>query len=69
MNAEYLLFDAVIAMPLVLAAWLRPAWFAGGWRAAIRAALVGAIPFVAWDAAVVGRHWWFDARRKPQPVS
>jgi isorenieratene synthase len=63
MIAEYLLFDLVVAAPLVLAAWLRPRWFRGGWRAAFRAALFGAIPFVVWDAAVAGRHWWFDARR------
>ena len=68
MTAEYLLFDLFIAAPLVLVAWLRPGWFGGGWRAAIRAVLLGAIPFVVWDAAVVGRHWWFDARRVLGPT-
>ncbi len=63
MNAEYLLFDAVIGLPLLAAAVLRPAWFAGGWGPALRAVVVGAAPFIAWDVAVVGRHWWFEPTR------
>ncbi len=62
MRAEYLLFDlAILAAPLVLGA-LRSAWFYDRLGVALRATLVVAVPFVAWDAAVTGRHWWFDAR-------
>lgn len=60
---EYALFDAFIACPIVAIAVLRPQWFAGGWWPAIRATLLGAVPFVVWDAAVVGRHWWFHPER------
>lgn len=56
---DYALFDLFVACPIVAMAWLRPQWLAGRWRAAIRATLWGGLPFVAWDAAVVGRHWWF----------
>lgn len=69
MHGEYLLFDAVIALPLVAAWWLRPAWFAGGWRPALRAVAFGTLPFVAWDVMVVGRHWWFDERRVLGPAA
>lgn len=59
MRAEYLLFDLVIlAVPLLVGAW-RPAWFYHRMGAALRATLVVAVPFVVWDAAVAGRHWWF----------
>lgn len=62
MRAEYLLFDlAILAIPLLVGAW-RLAWFYDRIGTALRAALVVAVPFVAWDAAVAGRHWWFDPR-------
>jgi carotenoid phi-ring synthase / carotenoid chi-ring synthase len=62
MRAEYLLFDlAILAVPLGLGA-LRWAWFYDRLGAALWATLVVAVPFIAWDAAVAGRHWWFDPR-------
>lgn len=60
MRAEYLLFDvAILAVPFVVGAW-RPAWFYDRLGAALRATLWAAVPFVAWDAAVAGRHWWWN---------
>ncbi len=62
MRAEYLLFDLlVLSAPLVIGAW-RPAWFYDRIGAALRATVIVAVPFIAWDAAVAGRHWWFDER-------
>lgn len=62
MPSEYLLFDLLIlAAPLLVGAW-KPAWFYDRLGAALRSTLLMAIPFVAWDAAVAGRHWWFDER-------
>lgn len=62
MRAEYLLFDLlVLSAPLCIGAWRR-AWFYDRMLAALRAVLLVAIPFVVWDAAVAGRHWWFDPR-------
>lgn len=63
MRLEYLLFDLFIAAPLVLVATLRPRWFRGGWEPAVRSVVIAAAPFIAWDAAVVGRHWWFHTER------
>ena len=62
MHAEYLLFDLlVLAGPLVLSLMPRH-----GLRDVARslawATVLVAVPFVAWDAAVAGSHWWFDAR-------
>lgn len=60
MRAEYLLFDLLIlAVPLLVGAWRR-AWFYDRLGVALRATLLVAVPFVAWDAAVTGRHWWFN---------
>jgi isorenieratene synthase len=60
MRAEYLLFDlAILAVPFVVGAW-GPAWFYHRLGTALRATLVAAVPFVAWDLAVAGRHWWWN---------
>ena len=62
MRGEYLIFDlAILAVPLLIGAW-RGAWFYDVLGTALRSVLVVAVPFVIWDAAVVGRHWWFNPR-------
>ncbi|MCB9715763.1 MAG: lycopene cyclase domain-containing protein [Myxococcales bacterium] len=62
MRAEYLLFDLlVLAVPLLVGAWRR-AWFYDRLGTALRAVIGVGVPFVLWDAAVAGRHWWFDPR-------
>src|SRR5690606_14740436 len=40
----------------------RRAWFYDRIGVALRAVLLVARPFIAWDAAVTGRHWWFNPR-------
>lgn len=60
MTLEYLLFDAVVLAPLVAVGLVRPEWFRGGLKPALRAIAVAAVPFIIWDAAVVDRHWWFN---------
>lgn len=60
MSVEYLVFDLVIlSVPLLLGAWRR-AWFYDRLGAALRAVAWVAVPFVAWDAAVAGKHWSFN---------
>lgn len=60
MRAEYLLFDlAILAVPFVVGAF-RFAYFYDRLAVALRATLWAALPFVAWDAAVAGRHWWWN---------
>lgn len=62
MRAEYLLFDLLIlAGPLALSLMPRHGFLARA-RSLMIATLVVAVPFVAWDAAVAGTHWWFDPR-------
>ncbi len=62
MRAEYLLFDLLIlAGPLALSLMPRHDFLARAKSLAI-ATLVVAIPFIAWDSAVAGSHWWFDGR-------
>lgn len=63
MAAEYLLFDLFVAVPLLALRLLRPGWLVGAWAPMVRATLWGALPFVLWDIAVVGRHWWFEPTR------
>jgi isorenieratene synthase len=62
MRAEYLLFDLLIlAGPLALSLMPRHDFLARARSLAI-ATVVVAVPFVAWDSAVAGSHWWFDPR-------
>ncbi len=62
MRAEYLLFDLLIVVgPLVLSLMPRHRMRARA-RSMALAALVLAVPFIAWDSAVAGSHWWFDTR-------
>lgn len=62
MHAEYLLFDLLIlAVPLLLGAWRHEhVWFYDRIGVALRSTLIVAVPFVVWDSAVAGRHWWFN---------
>lgn len=62
MRGEYLLFVLVVAVPPLLLSFWRPTYFADRMPAALRACVLGAAPFIVWDAAVTGRHWWFDKR-------
>ena len=60
MATEYLLFNlVVIAGPLALGRW-RATSFRGRWLPALVAALTVAVPFIAWDVLVTGRHWFFN---------
>ena len=61
MRAEYLLFDlAVAAGPLWLSVRRGPTFFAHRWTKALGATLLAAVPMIAWDALVTGRHWTFN---------
>ncbi|MBX7079923.1 MAG: lycopene cyclase domain-containing protein [Nannocystaceae bacterium] len=68
MAAEYLLFDLFVAAPILTLWLLRPQWLRDAAAPALRAVLWGALPFVLWDAAVVGRHWWFEPTRVLGPA-
>jgi len=60
MNAEYLIFNLiVISGPLALS-FDRKVHFVDKWNNVFKAILISLIVFVAWDAIVTGRHWWFS---------
>ena len=60
MKIEYLLFNIlIISGPLALSFDQRVR-YVKHWRRALLASLFTLVPFVAWDALVSGRHWWFN---------
>lgn len=60
MAAEYLLFNLVVLAGPVAFGRCQPTSFHGRWRPALAAAITVAIPFIAWDVLVTGRHWFFN---------
>lgn len=62
MNSEYLIFNlTVISGPLSLS-FDRKVHFVDKWKNVFKAILISLVVFVAWDAIVTGRHWWFSDR-------
>ncbi len=62
MHSEYFIFNAlVVFFPVVLSFWRRT-FFLPHWPAALLAVSGTSVPFIVWDAAVTGRHWWFNER-------
>jgi lycopene cyclase domain-containing protein len=60
MNAEYLIFNLiVISGPLALS-FDRKVYFVDKWHNVFKSILIALVVFVAWDAMVTGRHWWFN---------
>ncbi len=62
MRAEYLLFNLIVAVPVLVLSLFPPPFFVRRWGAAFRAVLLAAVPFLVWDALVAGRHWWWNPR-------
>lgn len=60
MHWEYLAFDAVVLVPVLVLSLRRSTFFLPRWPAAFTALTLTAIPFLVWDAVVTGRHWWFN---------
>ena len=60
MAGEYLLFNLVVVAGPLLAGRYPPTSFRHRWIPALVAAITVAVPFVAWDALVTGRHWTFN---------
>lgn len=57
---EYLLFNLlVIAGPLGLSMH-NSNYFIREWKSFLPAIFLPMVPFVLWDVAVTGRHWWFN---------
>lgn len=62
MNAEYLIFNIVVAAGPIACSFEKRVYFFARWRAALVATIITAIPFIIWDAIVTGSHWWFNER-------
>lgn len=62
MPFEYLAMDAVIFGPAFIYASARRRLSVRQWLGVFASIILVATPFVAWDVAVTGHHWWFDAR-------
>lgn len=62
MSHEYLLFDALVLTPPIGLSFWRRTSFVPRWPQAFLAIAITAIPFLLWDQAVAGRHWWFNPR-------
>lgn len=62
MKFEYLLLNLLIFIGPLVMSFEKQVRFAAKWRHAFPAIFLAAIPFLIWDAAVTGRHWWFNER-------
>jgi isorenieratene synthase len=62
---EYLLFNVVVIVGPAVAARFPPTSFRHRWLPALAAAIIVAVPFIAWDILVTGRHWSFNETYTP----
>ncbi len=62
MNAEYLIFNIVVAAGPIACSFEKRVYFFKRWHQAVAAVLIVAVPFIIWDALVTGSHWWFNER-------
>ena len=60
MKWEYLLFNLVILLCPVALSFDRRVHYVSRWSLALLSCGMCLIPYVLWDALVVGRHWWFS---------
>jgi carotenoid phi-ring synthase / carotenoid chi-ring synthase len=60
MREEYLLFNLVVIAGPLLAGRYPPTSFRHRWMPALASAIIVALPFLAWDVLVSGRHWTFN---------
>ncbi len=60
MNTEYLLFNLIVISGPLSLSFDRKVHFVDKWNNVFKAILISLVVFVAWDATVTGRHWWFN---------
>ena len=62
MNTEYLIFNLIVISGPLSLSFDRKVHFVDKWNNVFKAILISLVVFVAWDAIVTGRHWWFNER-------
>jgi len=62
MNAEYLIFNLIVISGPLSLSFDQKVHFVDKWNNVFKAILISLVVFVAWDAIVTGRHWWFNER-------
>jgi len=62
MNAEYLIFNLIVISGPLSLSFDRRVQFVDKWVNVIKAILISLVLFIAWDAIVTGKHWWFSDR-------
>lgn len=62
MNTEYLIFNLIVISGPLSLSFDRKVHFVDKWPNAFKSILISLVVFVAWDAMVTGRHWWFNDR-------
>ncbi len=60
MKFEYLLFNLIVIIGPLLMSFEKRIQFSRQWRYVFPAVLGGMIPYIVWDSAVTGRHWFFN---------
>ncbi|MDZ7369562.1 MAG: lycopene cyclase domain-containing protein [candidate division KSB1 bacterium] len=62
MRSEYLLFNLFVFIGPLLNSFDHKVRFFKQWPKAFIAVFLSLIPFIIWDIAVTGRHWYFNER-------
>ncbi|MDZ7314584.1 MAG: lycopene cyclase domain-containing protein [candidate division KSB1 bacterium] len=62
MRSEYLLFNLFVFIGPLLNSFDHKVRFFKQWPKAFIAVFLSLIPFIIWDIAVTGRHWYFNKR-------
>lgn len=60
MITEYLIFNLIVISGPLSLSFDRKVHFVDKWTNVFKSILISLAVFVAWDAVVTGRHWWFN---------
>jgi len=60
MKYEYLIFNFIVILGPIVFSFDQKVRYVKKWGYSLRAVFMALIPFILWDMAVAGRHWWFN---------
>jgi lycopene cyclase domain-containing protein len=61
MKSEYLILNIIILCGPLFLSFDQKVHFFSRWKDAFMSITIVMIPFIIWDVAVTGRHWWFNS--------